>query len=101
MPCSAKQFVFANNNYGLKRRNCLSGNSFRAKNSRPQAVKHGAGTDLARSTRQRGAAESEKRGNVNCVIGKPDRHPYRREFHPNGIRGTALNPRISLLRHIP
>ena len=71
------------------------------KNSRPQAVKHGVGTDLARSTRQRGAAESEKRGNVNCVIGKPDRHPYRREFHPNGIRGTALNPRISLLRHIP
>ena len=31
MTCSAKEFVFANNNYGLKRRNYLSGNSFRAK----------------------------------------------------------------------
>jgi hypothetical protein len=31
MPYSAKEFVFANNKYGWKRRNCLSGNSFRAK----------------------------------------------------------------------
>lgn len=91
----------SHNHKGSTRRNYLLGKDFRTKNSRPQAVKHGAGTDVARSTRQRGAAESEKRGNVNCVIGNPYQHLRRREFHPNRIRGTAPIPRISSLRHIP
>ena len=69
-----------NNDYWLKWRNYLPRKGFRAKNSWPQAVKHGARTDLAGAAGESDAAESEKRGNVNYVIGKPFGHLYRREY---------------------
>lgn len=51
------------------------------KNSRPQAVKRGAGTDFAHAHRQRGEAGSEKRGDVKHVIGNLPGYLYRREMN--------------------
>ena len=61
------------------------------KNSRPQALKRGAGTDLARSTRKSDAAESEKRGSVNYVISNSANYLYRRERSTIWISVTAPN----------
>ena len=51
------------------------------KNSRPQALKRGAGTDLAHADRKSGAAESEKRVDVKHVIGKHPGCLSRREMN--------------------
>ena len=61
------------------------------KNPRPQAMKRGAGTDLARSTRKSVAAESEKRGSVNYVISNSANYLYRRERSTIWISVTAPN----------
>lgn len=95
MPCSAKEFVLGQIQQLFSEYNGAITCQERAsvqKNSRPQALKRGAGTDFAHAHHQSGAAESEKRGDVKHVIGKHPGCLYRREQGAPRINRTADIP---------
>ncbi len=95
MPCSAKEFVLGQIQQSFRSTTAQSlarkGLPCK-KNSRPQALKRGAGTDFAHAHHQSGAAESEKRGDVKHVIGKHPGCLYRREQGAPRINRTADIP---------